>query len=89
MSDSEFPGENGNDDKNAKNANAKKAENAKDGANANEFLAARFESHRGHLRAVAYRMLGSLSEASTTPSRRPGSSSAASTPTGSTTSAAG
>ncbi|MET7895175.1 sigma factor, partial [Streptomyces mirabilis] len=63
MSDSEFPGENGNDDKNAKNANAKKAENAKDGANANEFLAARFESHRGHLRAVAYRMLGSLSEA--------------------------
>ncbi|WP_217567461.1 sigma-70 family RNA polymerase sigma factor [Streptomyces sp. GbtcB7] len=63
MSDSEFPGENGNDDKNAKNANAKKAENAKGGANANEFLAARFESHRGHLRAVAYRMLGSLSEA--------------------------
>ena len=63
MSDSEFPGENGNDDKNAKNANAKKAENAKDGANANEFLAARFESHRDHLRAVAYRMLGSLAEA--------------------------
>ena len=28
-----------------------------------DWLAARFESHRGHLRAVAYRMLGSLSEA--------------------------
>jgi RNA polymerase sigma-70 factor, ECF subfamily len=29
----------------------------------NEFLAERFEEHRPHLRAVAYRMLGSLSEA--------------------------
>jgi RNA polymerase sigma factor (sigma-70 family) len=29
----------------------------------NEFLAAQFEEHRTHLRAVAYRMLGSLSEA--------------------------
>jgi len=29
----------------------------------NEFLAGRFEEHRAHLRAVAYRMLGSLSEA--------------------------
>jgi RNA polymerase sigma-70 factor (ECF subfamily) len=28
-----------------------------------EFLAERFEAHRGHLRSVAYRMLGSLSEA--------------------------
>jgi RNA polymerase sigma factor (sigma-70 family) len=28
-----------------------------------DWLAERFESHRGHLRAVAYRMLGSLSEA--------------------------
>jgi len=29
----------------------------------NEFLARRFESHRSHLRAVAYRMLGSSAEA--------------------------
>lgn len=29
----------------------------------NAFLAENFEAHRGHLRAVAYRMLGSLSEA--------------------------
>jgi RNA polymerase sigma factor (sigma-70 family) len=29
----------------------------------NEFLAARFEEHRGHLRSVAHRMLGSLTEA--------------------------
>src|SRR4051812_36669720 len=28
-----------------------------------DFLAQRFESHRGHLRAVAYRMLGSVTEA--------------------------
>jgi RNA polymerase sigma-70 factor (ECF subfamily) len=28
-----------------------------------DFLAQRFEGHRGHLRAVAYRMLGTLSEA--------------------------
>ncbi len=28
-----------------------------------EFLAAEFEGHRGHLKAVAYRMLGSLTEA--------------------------
>src|SRR5687767_4797480 len=31
--------------------------------NENEFLAREFEAHRGHLRGVAYRMLGSLSEA--------------------------
>jgi RNA polymerase sigma-70 factor (ECF subfamily) len=29
----------------------------------NEFLVREFEAHRGHLRAVAYRMLGSVSEA--------------------------
>ncbi|CAA9445952.1 MAG: RNA polymerase sigma factor [uncultured Rubrobacteraceae bacterium] len=28
-----------------------------------EWLAQRFEEHRTHLRAVAYRMLGSISEA--------------------------
>lgn len=28
-----------------------------------DWLAGQFESHRGHLRGVAYRMLGSLSEA--------------------------
>jgi RNA polymerase sigma-70 factor (ECF subfamily) len=33
------------------------------GGSDKEFLAARFESHRSHLRAVAYRMLGSLAEA--------------------------
>ena len=31
--------------------------------NEHDWLADRFEEHRGHLRAVAYRMLGSLSEA--------------------------
>ena len=31
--------------------------------NERDWLAERFETHRGHLRAVAYRMLGSLSEA--------------------------
>ncbi|MFF1451839.1 sigma-70 family RNA polymerase sigma factor [Streptomyces sp. NPDC058274] len=40
----------------ASNAPVSKAEET-------EFLAARFESHRAHLRSVAYRMLGSLTEA--------------------------
>ena len=31
--------------------------------NETDWLAERFEAHRGHLRAVAYRMLGSLAEA--------------------------
>ncbi len=31
--------------------------------NESDWLAERFESHRGHLRGVAYRMLGSVSEA--------------------------
>ena len=31
-----------------------------------DYLAERFEEHRTHLRAVAYRMLGSLSEADDT-----------------------
>jgi DNA-directed RNA polymerase specialized sigma24 family protein len=31
--------------------------------NENEWLAERFEASRGHLRAVAYRILGSLGEA--------------------------
>ena len=43
-----------------------------------EWLAERFEEHRHHLRAVAYRMLGSVSEA-TTRSRKPGCASAAPT----------
>src|SRR5438552_18593963 len=31
--------------------------------NEHEWLAQQFETHRGHLRGVAYRMLGSLTEA--------------------------
>ena len=31
--------------------------------NDQDWLAERFETHRGHLRGVAYRMLGSLTEA--------------------------
>jgi RNA polymerase sigma-70 factor (ECF subfamily) len=32
-------------------------------ANADEMLAEQFEAHRGHLRVVVYRMLGSVDEA--------------------------
>ena len=39
--------------------------------NQSEWLAERFEAHRNRLRAVAYRMLGSLSEADDE-SREPG-----------------
>ncbi|WP_189186158.1 sigma-70 family RNA polymerase sigma factor [Streptomyces albiflavescens] len=49
MSDSEFPGAPGTP--------------GAPGRSEAEFLAERFESHRSHLRAVAYRMLGSLTEA--------------------------
>lgn len=40
--------------------------------NDHEWLAARFEENRPHLRSVAYRMLGSLSEADDA-CRKPGS----------------
>ncbi|WP_042398526.1 sigma-70 family RNA polymerase sigma factor [Streptacidiphilus carbonis] len=43
------------DEKHAKSERSEKHEK--------EFLAQRFEEHRGHLRSVAYRMLGSLTEA--------------------------
>jgi hypothetical protein len=46
--------------------------------NQSDWLAERFEEHRTHLRAVAYRMLGSPSEP-TTLSRKPGSDAAAPT----------
>jgi RNA polymerase sigma-70 factor, ECF subfamily len=36
------------------------------------WLAEGFEQNRTRLRAVAYRMLGSIAERPTTPSRRPG-----------------
>ena len=53
-----------------------------------QWLAERFEEHRSRLRAVAYRMLGSLSE-ETTPSRTPGCGSSAPMPARSRTSARG
>jgi RNA polymerase sigma-70 factor (ECF subfamily) len=40
--------------------------------NADDVLADQFEAHRGHLRALAYRMLGSVDEADMQP-RRAGS----------------
>jgi RNA polymerase sigma factor (sigma-70 family) len=65
MSDSEFPEEP------AKEEPAKTEGNGHGNGNGyeyghgseKEFLARRFEAHRAHLRAVAYRMLGSLTEA--------------------------
>jgi len=53
-----------------------------------QWLTERFQQHRPHLRAVASRMLGSLADA-TTPSRTPGSASAAHGPTRSATSRRG
>ena len=53
-----------------------------------EFLAKHFEEHRPRLRAVAYRMLGSLSEADDA-GRRRGCASAASTRTSWRTSGGG
>jgi hypothetical protein len=50
-----------------------------------DWLAQRFEKERTHLRAVAYRMLGSLSPRPTTPYRRPGYGSVAPTPAASRT----
>jgi len=38
-----------------------------------EWLAGRFQEHQAHLRAVAYRMLGSLSEAEDAVQEGPGS----------------
>jgi hypothetical protein len=53
-----------------------------------DWLAQRFEEHRAHLRAVAYRMLGSPSEAEE-PCRKPGCASVGPVPTGSRTSEGG
>jgi len=63
MSDREFPeGERGFPEGEREFPGEKKEGPKADGKE-NEFLAARFESHRPRLRAVAYRMLGSSAEA--------------------------
>jgi hypothetical protein len=53
-----------------------------------DWLAEEFERHRGHLRAVGYRMLGSVRRP-ITPPRRPGCGSTAATEAGVMTSGAG
>ena len=59
-----------------------------DGMVRRDWLAEEFERHRGHLRAVGYRMLGSVSEADDAVQRR-GSGSTAAIPAGPVTCAAG